>query len=178
MKKGSRKERTKSHQHKNHNLDENWSFKPHQSDPKSLTQPSSSRSISNFIPQNPRWESKKQASGSQDLKNYDLGSIHLHPKQGESDDKHVNKGKTESTKEEQVEKKELSGGFDAHKENSNKDVVVEEQYDGDVVTRLGKLKLFTEEPDLSEELLRQNGQLQEDEVNLFDFSLITLLVLG
>ncbi|KAK1438310.1 hypothetical protein QVD17_04117 [Tagetes erecta] len=143
MKKGSKKG-AKSQQHHKNNVDENWSLKPHQSDPKSLTQPSTS---THFIPKSPQRVSKNQAS---DLNKYELPSLNFHPKQGETDDKHKEK--------EQVEKKELSEGFDAHKD------VIHEIDDGDVVTKLQKLKLFAEEPDLSEELLKQNDQLQEDEV--------------
>ncbi|KAK9052835.1 hypothetical protein SSX86_029465 [Deinandra increscens subsp. villosa] len=55
-----------------------------------------------------------------------------------------------------VEEKELSGGFDANKDD--------DEDDGDVMTRLEKLRLIGEEPDLSEELIKDNDQLQEDEV--------------
>ncbi|KAL8266992.1 hypothetical protein R6Q59_004336 [Mikania micrantha] len=176
MKRGGRKGGI-SHQK---NVDENWSFKPlqnHQhiqSDPKSSTQPSTSSStknISEFIPTSPKSPRNRSnlssvprnpGSGS----NYELGSLNFHPKQGGSDDEDENKGKAEYVvvEEEQAEEKKLSGEFGSNKGDSNK-VDVEEDDDGDIViAKLEKLRLFGEEPDLSEELLSHNDQLQEDEV--------------
>ncbi|KAI3713741.1 hypothetical protein L1987_72327 [Smallanthus sonchifolius] len=137
----------KSHQNK---VDENWSFKPLHDQ---QIQPSTSSSMSESIPttpksppnhRKPRWVSRNRASGSQYVSNYE-------PKQGNKQDD-SNKDKAESVVF-QEEKKELS--------DSNKVVVEGED---DVMTRLEKLNLFGEEPDLSEELLTQNDQLQEDEV--------------
>lgn len=154
------------------NVDENWSFRPlhdHniyqeeiQSDPISSTEHSTSSSakpISDFIPKTPKSHRKKS----------ELGSLNFHPKPGEDNgDGDGNKGKAESLQEgkEQNKKKESSEGFGANKDD------VQEDDEDDVVKRLERLRLFGEEPDLSEELLSINDQLQEDEVNFILFSLI------
>ncbi|XP_023736262.1 uncharacterized protein LOC111884171 [Lactuca sativa] len=146
------------------NVDENWSFRPlhdHniyqeeiQSDPISSTEHSTSSSakpISDFIPKTPKSHRKKS----------ELGSLNFHPKPGEDNgDGDGNKGKAESLQEgkEQNKKKESSEGFGADKDD------VQEDDEDDVVKRLERLRLFGEEPDLSEELLSINDQLQEDEI--------------
>ncbi|KAI7747530.1 hypothetical protein M8C21_016732 [Ambrosia artemisiifolia] len=165
MKRGGRRGAAagKSHQK---NVDETWSIKPlydhqpKQSDPRSS---STHPSTSSKSPRKPTWVSRNRPSGSQPLKNNDLASFNLYQKQGEADNnnnKDGNKGKAESVvvQEEQKEKKELSRGFDGNKDD------VEEQDDVDVVKKFENLRLFGEEPDLSDELLTQNDQLQVDEV--------------
>ncbi|KAL4570468.1 hypothetical protein LXL04_026123 [Taraxacum kok-saghyz] len=169
----------KSHQK---NVDENWSFRPlhdhdihHETESNQIlsTEPSTSsiaRPISEFVSKTPkshrnpsnnsRWVSRNRSSGAQFEKKSELESLSFHSKQGEFDrDTDGNKGKAESFQGEKEQKgKESSEGVNAKKDD------VKEEDDDDVVKRLKRLRLIGEEPDLSEELLSVNDQLQEDEV--------------
>nr|XP_043608093.1 E3 ubiquitin-protein ligase RNF14 [Erigeron canadensis] len=153
MKRGGSRRTPKSHQ-KNQNFDDTWSFKPlyesQSDDPKSLPQPSTSRSTSSqFIPsnkarnnKNPNWVSK----------NHNLGT-QFGPKQGEDEankDHDGNKGK------------EIMKDLNDVQTDNN----FEDDFDfDDVVKRLENLRILSEqEPDLSEDLLINNDQLQHDEV--------------
>lgn len=163
MRRGGRRGGPKSHQK---NIDQNWSFKPlhdhniHQSHPNSSTiQPSTSTPNSQFIPKtpnsphnrsNPKWVSRNQASGAQFLKKSEVGLVNLNQKGMDGKTEEIDGDKDGETEQKQGKEK--------------KDDVVEEFDDNDVVKRLKKLSFFGEEVELSEELLAQNDQLQEDEV--------------
>ncbi|XP_071692938.1 uncharacterized protein [Rutidosis leptorrhynchoides] len=109
---------------------------------------SSRPSNSHSVHKPTRRVSRNQDSGTESVKKSQIDSVNSHPEQEENNDGNIEK--------ELDNKKDLIEEID--------DVEDDDDDDDDLVKRFGKLRFLNQEPDLSEEIIRDNDQLQEDEV--------------